>query len=105
MHRWLSPIVQLSCLLHTTVHAQQHQFVAHGGSQIPFWAHTESVGEINLATYDFGGIGTYANLPYENCFVDNDSSEGFDIAILGAPFDTVCIALKLLLAYTRSAFN
>ncbi|KAL6816572.1 arginase family domain-containing protein [Trichoderma sp. SZMC 28015] len=88
MHRWLSSIVQLSCLLHTTVHAQQHQFVAHGGSHIPFWAHTESVGEINLATYDFGGIGTYANLPYENCFVDNDSSEGFDIAILGAPFDT-----------------
>ncbi|KAL7906128.1 arginase family domain-containing protein [Trichoderma velutinum] len=88
MHRWLSPIVQLSCLLHTTVHAQQQQFVSHGGSQIPFWAHTESVGEINLATYDFGGIGTYANLPYENCFVDNESSEGFDIAILGAPFDT-----------------
>lgn len=33
----------------------------------------------------FAGIGTFAHLPYENCF-QNDSVE-FDIAFLGAPFD------------------
>jgi agmatinase len=98
MYRLLSSIVPLTCILHTSVYA--HQFVANGGNQIPFWAHTESViGEIDLSTYDFGGIGTYAGVPYENCFVENDTSEGFDIAILGAPFDTVCIAIGLLILH------
>ncbi|UKZ75846.1 hypothetical protein TrVFT333_003541 [Trichoderma virens FT-333] len=91
MYRLFSSIVPLTCVLHTSVYA--HQFVANGGNQIPFWAHTESViGEIDLSTYDFGGIGTYASVPYENCFVENDTSEGFDIAILGAPFDTAVTA-------------
>ena len=85
------PLTRMLLLQHASVHA--HQFAAQGGSQIPFWAHSESpVGEIDLSTYDFGGIGTYANVPYENCFAESDSSEGFDIAILGAPFDTVSIA-------------
>ncbi|EGR48242.1 Arginase/agmatinase/formimionoglutamate hydrolase [Trichoderma reesei QM6a] len=33
-----------------------------------------------------------ASVPYENCFVESTSSEGFDIAILGAPFDTAVTA-------------
>ena len=36
----------------------------------------------------FSGLMTFANLPYSNCFVD-DGVAGYDIAILGAPFDTV----------------
>ncbi|KAI1489777.1 arginase [Biscogniauxia mediterranea] len=38
----------------------------------------------------FNGLRTYANLPYVNCFSDQDSgsSSKYDIAILGAPFDT-----------------
>ncbi|KAI1807071.1 arginase family protein [Daldinia bambusicola] len=37
----------------------------------------------------FNGLTTYANLPYLNCLSD-DEAEGkkYDIAILGAPFDT-----------------
>lgn len=38
---------------------------------------------------DFNGLTTFANLPYSNCF--RDGGEDFDIAILGAPFDTVCM--------------
>jgi agmatinase len=38
----------------------------------------------------FSGLGTYANLPYVNCFVDAEAEKvPYDIAILGAPFDTV----------------
>ncbi|KAL7808554.1 arginase family domain-containing protein [Trichoderma aethiopicum] len=78
-------------LLHGSVCA--HQFAPQGGGQIPFWAHSEGVVDgIDLSTYDFGGIGTYAGVPYENCFVESNSSEGFDIAILGAPFDTAVTA-------------
>ncbi|KAL7620430.1 hypothetical protein AAE478_009425 [Parahypoxylon ruwenzoriense] len=38
----------------------------------------------------FNGLTTYANLPYLNC-LSNDEAEGqkYDIAILGAPFDTL----------------
>jgi hypothetical protein len=40
---------------------------------------------------EFNGLGTFAHLPYVNCLNKNDSEEGrYDIAILGAPFDTVC---------------
>lgn len=79
----------LVLLLHGNVYA--HQFAPQGSSQIPFWAHSEgAVDGIDLSTYDSGGIGTYAGVAYENCFVESNSSEGFDIAILGAPFDTVC---------------
>ncbi|RWA05514.1 hypothetical protein EKO27_g9587 [Xylaria grammica] len=37
----------------------------------------------------FSGLNTYARIPYVNCFSD-DEAEGtkYDIAILGAPFDT-----------------
>ncbi len=38
---------------------------------------------------DFHGLTTFANLPYTNCFRENDDVNAYDIAILGAPFDTV----------------
>jgi hypothetical protein len=39
----------------------------------------------------FVGLGTFANLPYVNCLSTSKDEDGrYDIAILGAPFDTVC---------------
>jgi agmatinase len=40
----------------------------------------------------FAGMSTYANLPYVHCLAaegEGEEVEKFDIAILGAPFDTV----------------
>jgi agmatinase len=38
----------------------------------------------------FSGLATFAHLPYVNCFVDSEAeSTPYDIAFLGAPFDTV----------------
>lgn len=38
----------------------------------------------------FNGLVTYANLPYLNCLSDDEvGDKKYDIAILGAPFDTV----------------
>lgn len=43
----------------------------------------------------FAGLTTYANLPYVHCLApEGDEVEKFDIAILGAPFDTVCLVLS-----------
>ncbi|KAK0630000.1 arginase [Bombardia bombarda] len=37
----------------------------------------------------FHGLKTFANLPYVNCFSDDEAAtKRYDIAILGAPFDT-----------------
>lgn len=38
----------------------------------------------------FSGLTTFAHMPYVNCFVDSEAEkETYDIAFLGAPFDTV----------------
>ena len=40
----------------------------------------------------FNGLRTYANLPYLNCFSDNETAENrYDIAFMGAPHDTVSL--------------
>ncbi|KAL4767823.1 hypothetical protein BDW60DRAFT_199180 [Aspergillus nidulans var. acristatus] len=37
----------------------------------------------------FSGLTTFAHIPYVNCFIDSEAeSSPYDIAILGAPFDT-----------------
>ena len=42
----------------------------------------------------FFGLTTFANLPYVHCLADEGKKvEKFDIAILGAPFDTVGLIL------------
>ncbi|KAI9738662.1 MAG: hypothetical protein M1834_008167 [Cirrosporium novae-zelandiae] len=40
----------------------------------------------------FHGLATFANLPYANCFDESRDVEKYDIAILGAPFDTAVTA-------------
>lgn len=46
---------------------------------------------------EFNGLGTFANLPYVNCLSSNEDKGGrYDIAILGAPFDTVSRAIPTL---------
>lgn len=49
----------------------------------------------------FSGLTTFAHVPYSNCFVDGDEVEGYDIAILGAPFDTVSAVWFLLVLTGR----
>lgn len=44
----------------------------------------------------FSGLTTFANLPYISCFDDKSETEKYDIALLGAPFDTVSIAFTLI---------
>lgn len=39
--------------------------------------------------HPFYGLKTFANLPYVNCLAGDAEADKYDIAILGAPFDTV----------------
>lgn len=55
------------------------------GAELPTYA------DIDVSSANFAGLTTFANLPYFHC-LSKDPAEGeYDIAILGAPFDTVCI--------------
>ncbi|MCJ1399929.1 hypothetical protein MMC11_003132 [Xylographa trunciseda] len=49
-----------------------------------------SLDDVDIVTgSQFSGLTTFAHLPYVNCFVDNDDAQKYDIAFLGAPFDTL----------------
>ncbi|KAK6949302.1 hypothetical protein Daesc_009377 [Daldinia eschscholtzii] len=51
---------------------------------------TSADDDVDIVTgSQFNGLTTYANLPYLNCVSDDDvGDKKYDIAILGAPFDT-----------------
>lgn len=72
----------------------------------------------DISQAKFAGLTTFANLPYVHCLAADDDEEEeekkkkekrrkkkrvgvekFDIAILGAPFDTVSISLSLSLSF------
>ncbi len=50
------------------------------------------------------GLTTFANIPHVFCLADveNKAVEKFDIAFLGAPFDTVCSSAVTGYLYLRS---
>ena len=46
--------------------------------------------DVDVSSANFHGLTTYANLPYVHCLAaEEEEVEKYDIAILGAPFDTV----------------
>jgi agmatinase len=51
----------------------------------------------DISQAKFAGMTTYANLPYVHCLAaEGEEVEQFDIAVLGAPFDTVSLPFRLL---------
>jgi agmatinase len=74
----------LPILSHRSGHAEYHE--------MPH-LHQTFMGDdfIDVTTNsEFFGLTTFANLPYVNCLNPDETEAGrYDIAILGAPFDTV----------------
>jgi agmatinase len=68
----LSTIIFLASVLSKGIHSSETK------QQKPFIPPNP---EYNM----FGGISTFAHVPYENCW---DQNAAFDIAFLGIPFDT-----------------
>jgi agmatinase len=93
------PIAHVSSLLTTfALLAQGREIIfppVSGFSQQPIF---EQGGIDISAGSAFAGLTTYANLPYVHCLAGkNEEVEKYDIAILGAPFDTVsCISYCIL---------
>lgn len=61
------------------IHPQQHSLGDHDIDH-----------PIDISGMQYGGLMTYANLPYAHCLAaEGDEVEPYDIAVIGAPFDTV----------------
>ena len=63
------------------------------GVQNPFGTPIDALEEkeiIDIDTLAFSGLSTFANLPYVRCLTkdEDEEVEKYDIAVLGAPFDT-----------------
>ena len=71
-----------------------------GISQQTILSHSGIEGQIDVtANSEFVGLTTYANLPYVHCLAPKGKEvERYDIAILGAPFDTVSLISFLVLS-------
>ena len=54
---------------------------------VPYLGISELIWGGTQADSVFSGIATFGRIPYRECF-GRDKHEKFDIAILGAPFDT-----------------
>ena len=73
-------------LLASSVAGRDITFPPVAGFQFPF---TQGSGleDADITGAKFAGLTTFANLPYVHC-LDKTGPEKYDIAILGAPFDT-----------------
>ncbi|KAL5872308.1 hypothetical protein ACKVWC_007941 [Pyricularia oryzae] len=63
------------------------------GPQVPIGgSHVWHADDVDIITgSQFNGLKTFGNLPYVNCFSDEQAAikgNGYDIAVMGAPFDT-----------------
>ena len=88
------------CLLPSSADARDITFPPISGME-KFQKHLTNDDAVDIVTgSDFSGLVTFANLPYANCFKASDM-DAYDIAILGAPFDTVSTSRQLLLMLRR----
>ena len=61
------------------------------GVQFPFASGGEhdAIGDLDISGAWYSGLLTYANLPYVHCLgAEDEHVEKYDIAVVGAPFDT-----------------
>jgi hypothetical protein len=95
----------LSLALAVFAHQPGHHQAVLGGPQRNHVTHTDDDDVIDISTNSkFYGLTTFANLPYVHCF-DEAEKERYDIAIMGAPFDTVgSFYLYILLLPARLLF-
>lgn len=82
-------IAAWASLAHSVAALSPYDYATPGG-QVRFWQSDESTEEGVVTQMPFLTGAGFATLPVSDCFRDDDSEEfRYDIAILGAPHDTV----------------
>jgi hypothetical protein len=86
-------------LLISLAHAREIVFPALSGYTISDQILLGGYNDPDISAAKFAGLETYANLPYVHCLAgDGKEVEEFDIAVLGAPFDTVSLCVFFRIA-------
>lgn len=68
--------------------AAQHQSPLTDDAE-PFWRH-DGGSPIDTLEITYSGLNTFAGVPSQSCFgTEESAAERYDIAVLGAPHDTV----------------
>lgn len=81
--------LSLTAVFHAVTTAREVTFPPVSGYHSQQVIH-QGYNEPDISQAKFAGLTTYANLPYVHCLASEEQDvEPFDIAILGAPFDTV----------------
>ncbi|KAL1306737.1 hypothetical protein AAFC00_005402 [Neodothiora populina] len=78
-------------LLAASVNGRDIVFPSVAGYQTPFSMQRNLDDGVDISSAKFAGLTTFANLPYAHCLAAGagaDAPGQYDIAILGAPFDT-----------------
>jgi len=88
----MSTIIPTLSLFLATSLARDITFPPVAGYQAPLAnGAVPAYGHIDVSSANFAGLTTFANLPYSHCLAKDAAEAGvYDVAILGAPFDTVC---------------
>ena len=85
-------------LCHLLVFIQARSIVIPPARNLDSLQQTLSLVDIDIDTNTEPlGLTTFANLPHINCFRDVDDVAAYDIAILGAPFDTVSQSMATMI--------
>jgi hypothetical protein len=93
----MSVLSLLSCatLVVTAFRAQAREIVFPDSSPLQYaFTRGGDLDEVDISGASFHGLNTFANLPYVECFTDGNLDSRFDIAFLGAQFDTVRLILS-----------
>ena len=92
MFKQLWCLLAIPCSLASQLKGPQEQLNAWPDtqpSQIGFWKYSET-DPIHLSEISYSGLNTFAGIPHARCFEDDQRPDSrYDIAILGAPLDTV----------------
>ena len=65
-------------------------FVNDHEAQQPLYTFSDGLEDIDITGRDqFPGLTTFGHLPYVQCFIEDGDTPKYDIAYMGAPFDTV----------------
>ncbi|KAA8647772.1 agmatinase [Aspergillus tanneri] len=86
MHKFTLILSYITCILAREIVFPPVAAIRGPSDQLPLAGHDP----VDISTgSQFSGLTTFAHIPYVNCFVDEQAeSQAYDIAILGAPFDT-----------------
>ena len=93
-------VIGTTTLLSSSVFSREIFFPPRVGANVFQTPLGQNVNDVDIITgSQFSGLITFAHFPYLACFDAASTVQAYDIALLGAPFDTVSATEDMFLVY------